>query len=52
MICKHKSIKLNSSKYCYVSMKYPQKCGRLENSTIYCSDTEMPYKIKILKTDG
>ena len=31
-----------------VLMKYPQKCGRPENSTTYCSDTVMPYIIKIL----
>ena len=33
------------------SMKYPQKCGRREYSTTYCSDTVMPYIIKVLNTD-
>ena len=33
-------------------MKYPQKCGIPENSTMYCSDTVIPYIIRILRTDG
>ena len=32
-------------------MKYAQACEKQENSTTYCSDTVMPYKMKILKTD-
>ena len=34
------------------SIRYLQKYGRPENSTIYCSDTVIPYIIKIQLTDG